>query len=796
LTTAPDRVRVTVDHPLDPFSLGLSDLFVERVEADGSTTLLIGDGTVWVFPELDETGRIVELSLAGGLAPGRYRVSLTWFAVWFGTDGAYLPPLFENQVLTEFTIDAAGPRRADAIDLGLLGPDVRDVSGALDFVARPGDVRLYRFDLAPGRGWRVGAEISTASQGSPLHATLALFHQDGTPIAASSIGRAGSPNEPYLFEGLRPGRYYVGVSGASDNPTLEGGYDLINELAGSAPSSSPGGPFTLQLVADRVTNPPTVVRFRVNHADELDPSPTGFSLQFSRAIRTHKQDSNLTRGLASGLELVDAQGQVWPIVASGYDEARAEVQYLFEERLPVGIYTIRYPNAEGGLFDLAGLRPVAQGMSPNVLATFRVLPRVLEFDQAGVIDLGAPRPAEAIAGVHRTIHVPAGQSREFRLINLYSDATLLEAIANLPGVRVELRDHTTGESVFDFELFADEWGREFRHLPPGEYRLVLMNRGEEGATISFNWSAPAFGWEILLGAGLGQGPALGLRLIAPTGVVTPPPGNSGTETWQPISAGGLAGSYGPVMGPASFESAAGEISDPRPIGGPTVSAPLDQPGSSLNEFAAVIPLGAGSPVTLGGPLGQTGSAAQSAGGASSAIGLGTGHLIAPFLGPGNPISLAGHLDLAPDVTGNDHVPEPTPVPEDLVEVAPEAELTIAARNTTEGVNVASMGWDEALRQLGAWIPRLWPGTRPEPEIASLVMDPETLKPPTDVLRPGAEREVETAGFGTPFDAAVILLGYVQGRRIWGQIRHRRVFGRSSPRGAQRSGKNGDSLPPK
>src|SRR5262249_41189394 len=141
-------------------------------------------------------------------------------------------------------------------------------------------VALYSFTLPEGHRWRFGAEVDP-QPGSPLAPALALFGPDGQPIATANIGRRNTPNEPYLFAGLGPGTYYIGVSGQGNLPGVAGGYDLAKGLRGSITNPQDGGPFTLKLVADPVASPVRLLDATTNHADPADPRPTGLTLTFS-----------------------------------------------------------------------------------------------------------------------------------------------------------------------------------------------------------------------------------------------------------------------------------------------------------------------------------------------------------------------------------------------------------------------------------------------------------------------------------------------------------------------------------
>ena len=195
---------------------------------------------------------------------------------------------------------------------------------SLDFQANPYAVSLYRIRLDPGHFWRLGLEVTAQRDGGTLDTALALFDDQGRPIAIDEVGRKDAPMDPYLFAGLDPGTYYVGVSGVDNLPGPEGGYDPATGSAGSVPQTQDGGPYTLHVVADPVDTPPRLLSFAVDHADALSPAPTGLTLGFSRAISLTGQPGNLAPILSKGIEVRDQDGQVWPVQASDYDETHAE----------------------------------------------------------------------------------------------------------------------------------------------------------------------------------------------------------------------------------------------------------------------------------------------------------------------------------------------------------------------------------------------------------------------------------------------------------------------------------------
>src|SRR5262249_10937205 len=143
-----------------------------------------------------------------------------------GNPGAPLDVSGTDEVLATFTVAQpvpvpTGPQPetlADAQELGTIAGAPTPTPGSLDLLATPGGYHLYRFELAPGHFWRVGAEVSAERDGGTLNAALALFDSQGQLLKFDDIGRNDDPNDPYLFAGLAAGTYYLGVSGSLNFP--------------------------------------------------------------------------------------------------------------------------------------------------------------------------------------------------------------------------------------------------------------------------------------------------------------------------------------------------------------------------------------------------------------------------------------------------------------------------------------------------------------------------------------------------------------------------------------------------
>ncbi len=179
------------------------------------------------------------------LDPGHYAIVLSGMSMLTGLDGEWLADMGTDQVLGDFTVARAGVSRNDAQPLPPLDPagvQPTVVSGALDFTADPGAVALYSFTVPAGTNlWQVGLEVDAQRLGSALRSDLTLFDADGQVKATAVHGRPGTENDPYLFAGLAPGTYYVGISAANNVPGQPDGYDLATGARARRPAIKPAG---------------------------------------------------------------------------------------------------------------------------------------------------------------------------------------------------------------------------------------------------------------------------------------------------------------------------------------------------------------------------------------------------------------------------------------------------------------------------------------------------------------------------------------------------------------------------
>ena len=369
LSQTPQNLVIAFNGLNVPLLMGYLDVQIEELNHDGTKTPIwnLSDapneetdptGTELIVPMQEfNTGTFNYVNL--NLAPGLYEVDLVGgTGLSYAASGAFGPgpqlwdPTQDHEIGT-FTILGQGATLGSATHLGVIGSTVETVWGALDPELPQSAVDLYQFTLPAGHLYQVGLAVSAHSIGSSLLPAISLLDSNGNVLEtrSSGTGLPGDPNDPYLFTGLEPGTYYVGVSGLGNLANAPGGYNPILGIPGSGGFYQPGSlAFALSLVASPHDQPTHLVNFTLDRNDPTEASPTGITLTFSGPIDI----SNLFTPDAqqSALEVVDGSGQMWPISAENYDVSGDTLQLIFNEPLPAGNYTL-ISAASGGLLDLA-----------------------------------------------------------------------------------------------------------------------------------------------------------------------------------------------------------------------------------------------------------------------------------------------------------------------------------------------------------------------------------------------------------------------------------------------------------
>jgi hypothetical protein len=619
-------LRLVFDRPLDAFSIGRS----VRLEAIGSGAPIVM-ALVESLDEADPT--VLVLTPDAPLTPGAYRLSLRAENLLSGLDGSTVEPTEVDRVVDQFTVAPPAPETSGPTDLGTVSGDVREVPGMLDLRADPGATALYRVRLGPSHGWwRLGLEVAARRQGVALRPVLALFSAEGRLLRASEFGRPDFPTDPYLFAGLPPGEYLVGVSGVGNVPGSPGGYDPASGARGRAAPEAGTGAFTLRLVAEPAEAATVVLGVRLDRADARSTSPTGFTVQFSGPMGP----SDRSLGGSPRLEVVAADGRVWPVRSARYDEETLRLEAVLGRRLPEGTYTLRL--AEGaGLTDLAGHVPVRFGLAAGELSRFRVAPVAAPQDP---LDLGALYTDDAAAGITRAVPLLPDGEATVRLV-VIRDGFVEVALATPAGAIAGRLVPESGGAAVPLE------GAVTRvRLSAGAYLVRLASPGA-AAVARLTITEPDASSESLLRNGLGQGPALGLRLVAapgspaeppvaaaPAPVVVAGPAVTGPVAWSPVALlvlvpGPIAGPSGP--GATSFGSGAGAGFG---VGGLALGLNVEvvgAPPAPPSPAAPAVPPGPGPGAGQGNPV---------ATGNTPFPGAGT----APLAGPPSPGGGGGEVD--------------------------------------------------------------------------------------------------------------------------------------------------------
>lgn len=589
LTAPPASLVLEFNHPILPDTID-SDVVVVRVDDRG-------DPIDYLAPyelTLDPSSTRLEVALPGTLPPGHHQVRVLGRSGIMDADGNYLTDGFTDLAVGQFDVTVPGITLDRATDLGAIGTAPMAVPGALDFQDGSPGVALYRVRIEPGHFWRLGLEVTAQRDGGTLDTALALFDAQGRVIGTDEVGREDFPKDPYLYAGLEPGIYFVGVSGVNNLPGPGGGYDPATGSAGAVHQTQDGGPYTLHLVADPADDAPRLVSFSVDRADPLSIAPTGLTLGFSRAIALAGAQGNLGPSLSRGIELRDEDGRRWPVEASGYDEAHVRISYLFEEPLPPGHYAVTLPE-QGGLTDLAGLSPVAAGQPDATLARFDVGPPVPALNP---FDYGALLPGRARDGV-RFEGTPAGAGSDtYRFVVTVPGLYTLERGASDEVSSAQIAGRVGARSI-------DATGTNDTLLSPGPYTLRFQNYSSQAGRYYLRLRLAQGQTEIVLSNGVGQGPALSLRLISyPALSPLSPPWVGPLPVSLPASPsvpghGGTSDLGGPGASHSPLRSAA------------AISPPVQGGGVSFLPFTTDL---------VGRPAGTTPYSASLAGGTSAETG--------------------------------------------------------------------------------------------------------------------------------------------------------------------------------
>ncbi len=413
------------------------------------------------------------------------------------------------------------PGQADEIrfeqarDLGApLDSAVRTVFGHVDLDDPSQSLNLFRIQLDASQSlWQVGLEVQAQVLGNTeLDALLKVYDARGQLIDEADKGRLGSPKDPYLFLGLEPGDYYVEVA-ASDRFAL-------------AFASTPSGlseTFQLLMVAEPATST-TLVAWEVEHRDPTSASPTGLQLQFDRPLNLDPDLSPqaLTGMLADQVHVVDDQGRAWDLVATEYVEAEQIFRFLLRDVLPAGNYTVRIAE-DSALRGLDGRSVVVKGSDDGTVCGFEVeetAPVLKGLDR----HLGTFRPHPDWDTISVRTDVDAGRSEVYRFVAPV-DGPYRLAIDSVTTETTFVIEGSNQSSQATLTVQPGDLTPEAFRLRPGEYTITLIAETDQPSEVEWTLSSPhsnAFNWEVGVFEGVGAGPGLDLRLIAPTTIDTGP----------------------------------------------------------------------------------------------------------------------------------------------------------------------------------------------------------------------------------------------------------------------------------
>ena len=484
---------------------------------------------------------------------------------------------------------------------------MQSIAGSLDLSVQE-NVKLYKITLAPGHFWRLGVELDAQRIGSNLSGALTLFDQSGNVLDTRDAGTGlpSDPNDPYIFTGLNPGVYYIGVSGAGNLAGQTGGYDPVTGTTGSLGQVQLGGAYQLQVVADPADSLTQVVGSSLQQADALDPTPTGLTLSFSGPIDPNSLMSN------SPVLVYDASGLAWPITLSSYQVN--QVSFVFDQPLPPGQYTVVIPPS-GGLTDLIGRAPVSSGQNPGVLATFTVEPQA---SQTVAGNLGVLWPNSQIQ-VSQFATISPGQEVVSRVVVPVTGFYTLETTFTQGSVvilqagpdGVALVNPPSPPSPWPFNAYIGPSNTYSMPLEAGVYMVSFRTVGTQPAVGQWTFQFSSIDHEQIVDNGVPQGAPL-------SWVVNPIPWSSPSDS-PPGPPTVLSANPGPVFSPSPPQSG----SNPVPIAAPVGSGePVPATGVSVIPASLVVTVSTGllgspalqnEPVAVVGPVVAGGSTALASG---------------------------------------------------------------------------------------------------------------------------------------------------------------------------------------
>ena len=567
LTQSPQDLVITFNNVNVPALMGNFDVQIEELNSDGTKTPLwdLGDAP----PELsDATGTELIIPMQKfnygdyqydnvTLPAGQYEIDLVGgTSISYAASGAFgSGPLLwdpnQDQPIGTFTILGQGAMISPSDSSLIPGQTTWGWIDPSNLIAA---VDLYKFTLPAGDLWQVGLAISANSIGSSLLTDLSLFGADGTLIASrnSGTGIPGNPDDPYLFAGLEPGTYYVGISGASNVPYSPGGYDPVLGTPGLNGITQAGGLFALNLIESPHTQTTRLLSSTLDYSASDQNSPTGITLTFSGPIDL----SNLfvPDVQESALEVLDSRGQAWPLTAESYEVSDASLELIFDRPLPPGSYTLVSPAAQG-LVDLAEQPVLPANACSSVLASWNVSQRAqppapsnlgvlwpLSSNQTGSTGMGS---------FQETTDLAVGQSITFSFDVIVPGYHKLQTQITAGDIAVEITENNSTTILY---ASTDQALNSYLlRLDDGTYSLRFIDAGSQTATFDWLFTIEALDWEKVLNNGVSQTSALSLSLFSTAldgaGASGGSNSASGASTNAAFSTSGSASNFAASMGP-------------------------------------------------------------------------------------------------------------------------------------------------------------------------------------------------------------------------------------------------------
>lgn len=793
LTESPTTLDVIFNQPFPTYLIG-NDIRLQRVDLNGQ---VLEDLTSLLEPASDLPSQVSVLSstIQGVLAPGRYQIVLlgsTSQLSGVGTvngPGAPLANQGFDEVVSTFTITSKTPEVPPspwetAINLGQLGSVPLVTPGSLDLSLPLGTTQYYKFTLASGHFWRLGAEVTAQRDGGTLNSVLTLYDAEGNVLKSVDVGRSDKPFDPYLFAGLQAGTYYIGVSRSPHAAVAEA---PAGSLPGTPPSGTDGsteadGTYRLHVLAQVADTRTTLLDSRLDYADPLDQRPTGITLVFSNPMDVESFRETIGPGGKVGfygLELVDQDGRVWSLTSASFYERNSQFSFLFSSPLPKGQYTLRISTANG-VTDLTGRGLVAPKNLPSgTLASWTV---TADASQQDANDFGTIL-GYASGAVRKEGTLAAQASNSYRFVAPANGYFTIEFNASSQFFLIQVIG--PDGSVIEESVLGSSLNSRTFQLTAGVYTIRTQATGSDEVKFSLALFRKQVSGESVLDNGLGQGSALNLAFLTPVPLTptTPTnPTNPGNEPGEPTIPS-------PVPSPSPGPSPLPTPGSPPGLGNPGPQDPVQAPpvtgkpqgplGTSSSAQGLVLTLGSGligSPtagaehVAAVGPGTSNGTTAL----AAHTPGVLQGILYGRTLG----LDSANHSGESLLDSDLDDISlawqEPSTSNPDVVAALPTGEEKVVEREIASASN-----WWGGIGTL--LLQRLWGDATPqaptEPEAVPVTPVAPIVMVRDDAEAPQGDEQVEHANLAAPLGfsvAAVLALRLHRPIRRWVERRRSRI----------------------